>query len=108
MPNLSRRQMIAATGAAIALPAAAMAATTHKVSIANMAFTPAKLAVRVGDSVTWKNRDGAEHTATDKAGGWDTGTLRRNKSATVVFSKPGEYNYYCAVHPSMRGKITVT
>ncbi|HYF26321.1 MAG TPA: hypothetical protein VD931_11335 [Baekduia sp.] len=29
-------------------------------------------------------------------------------SSQVVFTKPGIYNYLCAIHPDMKGKVTVT
>jgi len=108
MTTISRRFFLQFSGAVLLAARPVRAASLHKVSIANMAFNPAKLTIKAGDSVEWKNRDSAEHTATDKGKTWDTGILRRNKTSTIVFNTPGEFDYYCAVHPNMRGKITVT
>jgi len=108
MTAISRRHVLQFLAAALIAPRTGRAATLHKVSIANMAFNPTNLTIKAGDSVEWKNRDSAEHTATDKGKTWDTGILRRNKTSTIAFSTPGEFDYYCEVHPNMRGKITVT
>jgi plastocyanin len=108
MTIFTRRKTLALCAAALAIPQAARAGQNHDVGIKSMAFNPKSLTIKAGDSVTWKNGDSAEHTATDRAGGWDTGILRRGKSATIVFDTAGTYEYYCVVHPSMRGTISVT
>jgi plastocyanin len=108
MPRLTRRLILTSACAAALVPHAVFAATTHQVSIANMAFTPTRITIKAGDSIEWRNRDSAEHTATDKGGAWDTGILRRNKKAVIRFDTPGDYDYFCEVHPNMQGKITVT
>ena len=108
MPRLTRRLILTSACAAALVPHAVFAATTHQVSIANMAFTPTRITIKAGDSIEWRNRDSAEHTATDKGGAWDTGILRRNKKAVIRFDTLGDYDYFCEVHPTMQGKITVT
>lgn len=107
MPSVSRRAVIltaAAASAAIALPAVA---ATHAVNIDGMKFVPADLTVQVGDSVTFTNLGGAPHTATANGGGFDTGRLTKGQSATVTFSAPGDFTYFCAIHPSMKAVIRV-
>ncbi len=110
MTTLSRRQFVALSMLApVAMATATKAqAATHEVSIQGMAFSPASLTIAAGDSVRFTNMDGAPHTATSASAGLDTGRLRRNDSATLTFATAGSFAYICAIHPSMRGTITVT
>lgn len=32
----------------------------------------------------------------------------QSQTITFIADKPGEYNYYCTIHPEMHGKITVS
>jgi plastocyanin len=108
--TISRRVLLTrALGAAAALPLIALPAraASHTVTISGMAFVPADLTVAAGDSVTFVNEDAAPHTATAEAGGFDTGRLGRGESATLTFGSAGTYAYFCAVHPMMKGTITV-
>jgi plastocyanin len=81
----------------------------NEVTIDNFAFQPAELTVSVGTRVTWVNRDDVPHTATDTARQrrFDSGTLDTDGRYTHVFSQPGTYEYFCAVHPHMTGRIIV-
>lgn len=107
--TLTRRHL--ATLAA-ALPLAALAArparaASHQVVIRNMKFDPADLTATVGDVVTFLNEDSAPHTATAKEGSFDTGRLAKGESAEVTLTAAGDLAYFCAVHPMMKGRITV-
>ena len=82
-------------------------AAQHKVRIQSMQFSPNTLVIKAGDSVVFENRDVMEHTATAKDDSWDTGNLRKGKSATITFETKGEFNYICRWHGGMRGKIRV-
>jgi plastocyanin len=81
------------------------------VEVAGMAFSPARLTVRVGETVTWNFDDrGVTH---DVAGiGEAKGVLRsplmQTGSFTYNFTEPGTYEYTCSLHPDMRGTIVVT
>ena len=75
-PN--RRQILAATGAAIAAPVfahpvSADAPVQHHVNIKSFRFDPKVVTVRPGDTIVWHNHDIAPHTATALVGSWDTG-----------------------------------
>jgi plastocyanin len=37
-----------------------------------------------------------------------SGALDTNDSFSWVFNTPGEFEYFCALHPQMIGKIVVT
>jgi plastocyanin len=80
------------------------------VGIVDFAFSPASLTVDVGDTVVWTNSGAAPHTATSDAGqadSWDSGTLATGQTFAHTFSTPGTFSYFCAIHPFMRGSVTV-
>ena len=99
-----------------ALPA--IAQTTHVVTVENVSFSPADLAIDAGDTVEWQNMQGVHNV---------DGTLTENPSNpegftsgapagapwtfSFTFKTPGSYSYHCDVHGSpnsgMRGTVTV-
>jgi len=79
-----------------------------EVAIADFAFDPAGLAITAGSTVRWTNRDSAPHTATSTSGEFDSGTLDQGDTFEHTFNATGTYDYICAFHPSMEGRITVT
>src|SRR6266478_3583140 len=87
--------------------AADPSAAPTEVIIDNFTFRPAKLSVPVGTKVTWINRDDVPHTATStvKPKAFDSGTLDTDGRFSHVFTAPGTYEYYCAVHPRMTAQI---
>jgi len=83
------------------------AASGATVSIANFAFAPAEIRVAPGQTVTWTNNDGAPHGVAYKDGAKGTDVLLPGASFTRTYEKPGTYDYFCAVHPYMTGKVIV-
>ena len=78
------------------------------VKIADYAFDPGTISVAQGTTVVFSNEDETAHTATAKgSGAFDTGAIQPGKSAEVTLEEPGTYEYYCAFHPFMKGKIEV-
>jgi amicyanin len=67
------------------------------------------LTVAVGTRVTWTNRDDVPHTVTSssKPRALDSPTLDTDQTFSHIFSTPGTFEYYCAVHPKMTGKVVV-
>lgn len=82
-------------------------ATQQPVQIRDFTFTPGNLQIPVGATVTWTNYDSAPHSATADDGAWDTGTLNKDEHASVTFNTPGDYSYYCTVHPNMKARLEV-
>ena len=76
-----------------------------KVTIANMAFTPAVADVRAGDTIEWTNRDVVDHTATASNKAWDV-SIAAGKTGRAVVKAAGRVNYYCRFHPNMRAEIS--
>ena len=80
-------------------------------------YDPDELTVSAGAEVTVVNQDTVLHTATSGTGPqdpesaqqFDTSLINAGESATLSLAQvtPGQYDYYCMVHPFMTGKIVV-
>ncbi|HET9202805.1 MAG TPA: cupredoxin domain-containing protein [Acidimicrobiia bacterium] len=87
------------------VPASDEAASSTAVTIAEFAFAPAELGISVGSTVTWSNSDPTPHTVTSDD--FDTGPIDQGASGTVTFPAAGSFEYFCAIHPTMRGRVVV-
>jgi plastocyanin len=83
----------------------ALAADTT-VMIDNFTFEPAQLTVKVGTTVTWKNRDDIPHTVVS-AGKFRSKAMDTDDSYSFTFTAAGDYPYFCSLHPHMTGTIKV-
>jgi plastocyanin len=80
-------------------------------------YDPEQLTANTGDEVTVVNQDTVPHTVTSGTGPsdpnsgqlFDTSIINGGESATLSLAQvnPGQYDYYCIVHPYMTGKMTV-
>ena len=83
----------------------------------NPSYEPSPLTVKVGDTIAVENEDISPHTvtngkdATDPTMGklFDTSIINAKGSSEIVTAdlKPGEYPFFCSVHPYMTGSLTV-
>lgn len=79
------------------------------VSIQGFAFSPDPVAVLVGGTVTWTNKDSVAHTVTfDDAALTSSKNLDPGATFTATFPKAGSYTYHCSIHSSMQGTVTVS
>jgi plastocyanin len=65
------------------------------------------LGVKVGDTVTWINKDSYDHTVKASNGEFDSGTIAKGAEFSFTFTKEGKYEYSCAIHTFMTGTINV-
>jgi plastocyanin len=86
-----------------ATPAAASAAS---VRIDDFNFTPPALVVAPGTTVIWITDD-TPHNVREKDGKFKSAALDADDTFSQTFSAPGEYEYFCSIHPRMVGKIVV-
>jgi plastocyanin len=97
-------------GFALALPphpVRAAAPRAQAVRIRNFAFAPAVLNVAPGTVVTWVNGDEDPHTVTATAKAFHSAALDTGGRFSFTFTRPGEFAYFCSLHPHMTGKIVV-
>jgi plastocyanin len=98
--------MVAA--AAVTAPRAhAAAAAGPSVMIDNFVFGPETLTVPVGTTVTWVNRDDIPHTVVANDKSFKSKVMDTDERFSFTFTKPGEFGYFCSLHPHMVGKVIV-
>lgn len=118
MKLMTRRDVLANTAAAcsavVILPmtiskagASSNLQITHKVDIRKLKFVPDHLSVKPGDTIVWTNFDIAPHTATADDKSWDTETLKKGQSKSIVVSEVMVTNYFCRFHPHMKANLRV-
>jgi plastocyanin len=96
-----------ATGVAVGSPSVAAAAAGPTVKIDNFVFGPETLTVSVGTTVTWINQDDIPHTVVANDKSFKSKVLDSDETFSFTFTKPGEYGYFCSLHPHMVGKVIV-
>ena len=104
--------LLALTGLVLLAPPAASAPVTtqagEEAEIVDFDFSPRRLTVEAGTTVTWSNTGERPHTATDRGGTFDTRPIAPGASAEVTLSTPGTYFYFCRINPAkMDGVLTV-
>lgn len=105
---LSALILAAAAAAAFAdEPLVKAAAAPATVEIKDLQFKPAILTVTAGTTVTWTNNDSSPHTVTEKDRHFRSAALDTSESFSFTFATPGEFTYFCTIHPMMVGKIVV-
>jgi plastocyanin len=72
-------------------------------------FTPHVMAIPVGASVSFPNRDPIFHNAFSNFNGqvFDVGLYKPGSSRTVPFKRPGIVRVFCNIHPQMSAVIAV-
>jgi plastocyanin len=80
----------------------------NQIGIDNFSFTPRVLSVARGTSVTWINSDDVPHIIASKTGNFPgSKVIDTDQRFSYAFGKPGTYDYFCAIHPTMQGSVVV-
>jgi plastocyanin len=94
---------------ALALGSCAMqaddAVRTTSVDMKAMKFIPAKIRVKVGQTVTWTNKEPDTHDVV--GGGLASPDIENNQTYSYTFTKPGTIEYGCSYHEGMLGVVIV-
>lgn len=103
--------LLAGCSAAPVASSAAPATSGSAVEVSGFKFAPATLEVAKGTTVTWTNKDATAHTVTSgKDGTKDSkfdGPLAASGTFSFTFTDAGTYAYFCSIHKSMVGTVTV-
>ena len=94
--------LAAATG--FSVPARAADAS---VTIDNFTFSPGRLTVKAGTTVTWVNQDDIPHALASNTKVFKSTALDTDDKFSFTFATPGVYDYFCSLHPHMTGTIVV-
>jgi plastocyanin len=87
--------------------ASAVPAKTQTVQIKGFAFVPQVITVTPGTTVTWTNADEDPHTVTANDKSFHSAAMDTDDHYSFTFTKPGDYAYFCSLHPHMTAKIIV-
>lgn len=107
-----RRMVLMASAAAALLiatpaPGPAQTETGPQIEIKAHGFGIPEVTVRAGTRVTWINHDDDAHTVTSSTDVFRSPGLDTDDTYSYTFTKPGTYEYFCTLHPLMRGKVIV-
>jgi plastocyanin len=84
------------------------AATTKTINIFGSAFSPKSATITQGDTVTWVNKDNANHQVLADKGQFVSPILKRNQSYSFTFNAAGTYTYKDELNPKrLTGTIVV-
>jgi plastocyanin len=77
-------------------------------------YEPPEITVSPGATLMWDNKDNALHTATSGEsptpdGKFDSGIVGANQQSKPITmpTEPGEYKYFCTLHPFLQGTVVV-
>ncbi len=72
-------------------------------------FDPARIQVKVGETVTWTNKDNFTHDVHLMGGiNWVSPPLKPGESASYTFTQAGSFPYVCDFHSQdMKGEVIV-
>jgi manganese oxidase len=87
--------------------------TEVAVALENFVFVEDRVEIPVGTTVTWTNGDATTHTVTSGADDtdddtFDSGDIGPGETFSHTFDDPGEFAYFCDIHPTMTGVVVVT
>jgi plastocyanin len=107
----------AVVGAALVAPAVAAppppvahaAASGAAVTLKDISFTPARVTIARGQTVTWTWKDGTTpHNVTSRgARRFKSSTSKQSGTYAVRFTRSGTYRYVCTIHFGMNGTVVV-
>ncbi len=108
----------ALAGGAVSLAGCGTPAEANTVTVVmkGLRFEPSDITIDQGTKVIWINKDeGTAHSST--AEGWEEGTtdptkwnsmpMNPDESFEHVFDIAGTFDYFCMVHPYMKGVVKV-
>lgn len=89
----------------LTFPSSEKGSSDKRVSIKNSAFTPSPFTVAPGTTVIWENEDSLVHQV--GSGDFVSPPLSQGDTFSYTFFEPGVYDYFCPIHPFMKGVIIV-
>ncbi len=78
----------------------------HSIEMVQMKFYPDELKVKKGDKIVFVNHDIVAHDVTEESKkAWNSSPMSEGQTWILVATET--VNYYCSIHPVMKGKIVV-
>jgi plastocyanin len=102
-----KKLLVLAVAAPVLLLAPAFAAT-KTVDITSKGFSPNKVTIPFGDTVTWTNKDTTPHQVVADQGKFASSPMiAAGQSYSVTFTKSGVFTYHDGVNTRRKGTVTV-
>lgn len=102
-----KKLLVIAVAAPMLLLTPAFAAT-KAVDITSRGFSPNKVTIALGDTVTWTNKDTVQHqVVADQAKFTSSPVLLAGQSYSFTFTKSGVYTYHDGANARRKGTVTV-
>lgn len=86
----------------------------NTVQISSSGFTPQNMTIKVGESVTWINKDDQKHTVNSLPHPTHTdylklnlGVIQPDEQKSLTFTQAGTFKYHDHLNPSLFGSVTV-
>jgi plastocyanin len=76
------------------------------IKIGNFTFGPQELKVKSGTTDTWINEDDIPHIVVSP-NNFRSKALDSDDKFSFTFTTPGNFKYFCSLHPHMTGTIVV-
>jgi plastocyanin len=107
--NTTMRKLILALVAASAALAVAgpAGAATKGINIYASGFSPSSTSITENDTVTWTNRDSADHQVLADKGQFVSPVLHKGQSFSFTFKASGTYTYKDELHPRLKATLVV-
>jgi plastocyanin len=70
-------------------------------------FVPADVTVKLGETVTWTNKDPFPHNVFSSTGGFSSQDLKPGAAWRFRPKNEGRFPYVCTLHPGMQGTLVV-
>jgi plastocyanin len=106
---LAALPVVAGCGATAPAQRAAAAPPARVVDLSASQFSPPTVRARIGEEITFVNRDAVAHTATATAGArFDSGVLEQGARFSFIPRKTGVVSLICVIHPGMTASIRVS
>ena len=77
------------------------------VAMDGVSFTPEQLVVKVGETVTWTNKDPFPHNVTSSTVAFKSGDIAPDAQWSFRATEAGRFPYTCTLHPGMNGTLIV-
>ncbi len=78
------------------------------VAMKDIKFVPARMAVKVGEKVTWRNDDPLDHNVIAEQGAsFKSRAFGQGGTYTFTPRTAGTIKYVCTLHPGMDGELVV-
>ena len=74
----------------------------------NIKFAPARITVKVGQTVRWTNHDKVAHTVASAKLKLASEGIEAGQSYEYRATRPGTFPYYCTIHAGQTGVLVVT